>query len=456
MARVDDGAGLKTKAKVKLKGVDIGYIDRVALLNNDVVTHLLIDEGIEIPEDSIIIVSQDSLLGGKFLDIKPGVSTENFRANMFLQKEEKQSCIADASTSADEAFREIKLLVKEIREMLKSGAKDNIEESLSNINEFTKLLASISREDNKTIHEILKNANETLKGFKTVGKDITKTTNKFNQTADEFTFVAQNVNRDLPSIMAKIDDITTYLNSISKMLDKKLPVAMDKFVKLEDNLNETIESDDSSLNKALTSVDGFFTGGTETMEKIDKYLDSMVKSELHVELRADEVYDDGGYAKTHFDLALKPDPTRYYMIGLTSAPSFQKDDEFSQGFAGNEKHESGEYLFSAQYGKRFDDLLFRIGIIENAGGFGLDYYRWNDTLKISANLYDFNAVNDIRGTYPNLSTTVRYQFFRHINAYLSANNLLNSRANSISVGLGVSFVDNDLKNLLGSAASAAQ
>jgi len=456
MAKVDDGAGLKAKAKVKLKGVNIGFVDRVALENNTVITHLLIDEGVMIPNNSIIVVSQDSLLGGKFLDIKPGDSTESLQPNMLLDKQEKQSSIADASTAADEAFQEIKLLVSEIRTMLKGGAKDDIEESLANINEFTKLLASISTEDNETIHEILANANETLKGFRTVGGDITKTTEKFNKTADEFTLVAKNFNKDLPAIMAKIDSITTYLNSIGATVDKKLPPAMDKFIKLEDNLNNTIEKKDSSLNKALTSVDGFFTEGTETMEKIDKYLDSMVKSELHVELRADEVYDDGGYSKTQFNLALKPDATRHYMIGLTSAPSFKKDDEFSRGFAGNKKHEGGEYLFSAQYGKRFDDLLFRIGMIDGTGGFGIDYFGWNDTLKVSANLYDFNAVNDIRGTNPNFSATVRYQFFRHINAYLSGNNLLNSRANSISAGLGVSFVDNDLKNLLGSAASAAQ
>jgi phospholipid/cholesterol/gamma-HCH transport system substrate-binding protein len=455
MAKIDDGAGLKAKAKVKLKGVNIGYVDRVTLENNDVISHLLIDEGVVIPNDSIIIVSQDSLLGGKFLDIRPGSSIEALQPNMLLEKQEKQSSIADASTAADEAFQEIKLLVSEIRVMLKDGAKDNIEESLSNINEFTQLLASISREDNKTIHEILDNANETLKGFKTVGGDITTTTKKFNKTADEFTLVAKNFNKDLPAIMAKIDSITTYLNSIGATVDKKLPVAMDKFVKLEDNLNDTIENNSSSLNKALTSVDGFFSEGTETMEKIDKYLDSMVKSELHVDLRAEEVYDDGGYSKTEFNLALKPDATRYYMIGLTSAPSFKKDDVFARGYAGNKKHESGEFLFSAEYGKRFDDLLFRIGMIEGAGGFGIDYFGWNDTLKLSANLYDFNAVNDIRGKNPNFSVTVRYQFFRHINAYLSGNNLFNSRANSISAGLGVSFVDNDLKNLLGSAASSA-
>jgi phospholipid/cholesterol/gamma-HCH transport system substrate-binding protein len=166
-------------------------------------------------------------------------------------------------------------------------------------------------------------------------------------------------------------------------------------------------------------------------------------------MRSDEVYDEGGYSKSHLNLTLKPDPTRFYMIGLTSKPSFAKDG------AGNKLHESGDFLFSAQYGKRYDDLLFRIGIIESQGGFGIDYFALNDTLKLTAEVSDFNAVNDIRGTNPNLTATVRYQFFKHINAYIAGNNLMNSRANSISVGVGVSFVDNDLKNLLGTAAAAA-
>ncbi|MCK4441836.1 MAG: MCE family protein, partial [Sulfurovaceae bacterium] len=469
-------SGLKEKAKVKLKGVNIGYVSSIALENNDVITHLMIDEGVKIPEDSIIIVSQDSLLGGKFLDIKPGKSINELKPTMLLEKQEKQSTIADASTSADEAFKQIGLLVKDLREILNKGGKDDVQKSLANIEKFTELLASISTDDNQTIHEIITNLNSTIKKFNIMSEDISQTAKKFstmsidisqtakdyskvsnniNKTLNDYSLVAENINKDLPAIMAKIDSLTTYLNSVSKTLDKKLPPAMDKFTHLEDNLNNTIENNNSSLNQALSSVDGFFSNGTETMGKIDRYLDSMIKSELHVEMRSDEVYDDGGYAKSQFNLALKPDATRYYMLGLTSAPSFKSDDSFDRGFAGNKKHESGDFLFSAQYGKRFDDLLFRVGIIENTGGFGVDYFSWNDTLKISTDLYDFNSVNDIRGKNPNLTLTMRYQFFKHINAYISANNIMNSKANSVSAGFGVSFVDNDLKNLLGSAASAS-
>jgi len=324
-------------------------------------------------------------------------------------------------------------------------------------------LASISTEDNQTIHEIIKNANVSLKNanrtiekFALMSDEITATSKEFRSVGKEFKQVGKGINNDLPQIMARLDSITKYLNSVSSTLDSKLPTALDKFVQLEDNLNGVVKENRKSLSSALTSVDSFFSEGTQTIQKVDKYLDSMIKSELHVEMRADEVYDDGGYSKTHLNLALKPDPSRYYMIGLTSGPNFEEDFTAPRGYVGNSSHKSGDFLLSAQYGKRFDDLLFRLGIIENQGGFGIDYFALNDTLKFSTEIKDFNAVNDVRGTNPNLSTTIRYQFFKHINAYVSGNNLLNSRANSVSVGLGVSFVDNDLKNLLGTAASSAQ
>jgi phospholipid/cholesterol/gamma-HCH transport system substrate-binding protein len=454
-AKINDGSGLKDKAKVKLKGVDIGYVEKVTLSDNDVVTQLMIDEGVKIPSDSTIVISQDSLLGGKFLDIKPGNSTERLKPNALLAKEEKVSSIADASTAADEAFQEIKYLVKDIRDIFESGGQSDIKETLANLNEFSRLLASISTDDNETIHEILANANRSLANAnRTIDKFATMS-DEITETSKEFKKVGSGINKDLPQIMARLDAISKYLEGVSSTLDAKLPTAIDKFVKLEDNLNDTIDGNKDKLSSALTSVDGFFSSSTETMEKVDKYLDGMIKSELHVEMRSDEVYDDGGYSKSHLNLTLKPDPTRYYMLGVTSGPSFEADDSFVRGYAGNKKHEGGDFLLSAQYGKRFDDLLFRVGLIEGQGGFGVDYFALNDTLKFTANMFDFNAVNDIRGENLNLTTTIRYQFFKHINAYVSANNILNSRANSMSAGLGVSFVDNDLKNLLGTAASSA-
>ncbi len=174
---------------------------------------------------------------------------------MLLTKERRSSSIEEASTSADEAFREIKLLVRDLRDVMDSGGKVNIEQTLSNLKEFSDLLASINREDNRTIHEIINRLNSAIAKFDKMSSDFSRMSRDISKTAKDYSKVADTVNRDLPSIMRKIDSITTYLDSVSRTLDEKLPPVMDKLSRLEDNLNNTIENNSSRLNRALTSVD---------------------------------------------------------------------------------------------------------------------------------------------------------------------------------------------------------
>ncbi len=50
VAKIDEATGLKPKAKVKLRGVDIGYVDNIYLKDRDVYLTLNIDEGVKIPK----------------------------------------------------------------------------------------------------------------------------------------------------------------------------------------------------------------------------------------------------------------------------------------------------------------------------------------------------------------------------------------------------------------------
>jgi phospholipid/cholesterol/gamma-HCH transport system substrate-binding protein len=79
---------------------------------------------------------------------------------------------------------------------------------------------------------------------------------------------------------------------------------------------------------------------------------------------------------------------------------------------------------------------------------GADYYLLNDSFKASAQVYDFNAVNDIRGTRPHAKVTARYTFLKHLDLYGGYDNFLNDKADNAYVGLGVRFFDDDLKTLI--------
>ncbi|MBD3798981.1 MAG: hypothetical protein IE883_03650 [Epsilonproteobacteria bacterium] len=118
------------------------------------------------------------------------------------------------------------------------------------------------------------------------------------------------------------------------------------------------------------------------------------------------------------------------------------------------KHQKGETYYSLQYGKRFDNTLFRFGAIESTGGIGVDYFMNHDKFKLSAEAFDFNAVNDFRSQRAHLKAQVRYQMLKHLELYGGWDNFLNPQSQNIFLGLGMRFIDNDLKYTLGAASMA--
>jgi phospholipid/cholesterol/gamma-HCH transport system substrate-binding protein len=178
----------------------------------------------------------------------------------------------------------------------------------------------------------------------------------------------------------------------------------------------------------------------------------MTNSELQMELASHYLAKDG-YAMTKLDVNYLPNPTRYYMLGLTSRDDYSRMSSTGQAIL-PQKHESGKSYLSAQIGKRYDNTLVRGGIIESTGGLGVDQYALHDKLKGSLEVYDFGAKNDVRTTKPHARAEVRYQMLKHLNIYGGVDGFLDSKTTNAYVGAGVSFIDDDLKYLLGSSSGA--
>ena len=201
------------------------------------------------------------------------------------------------------------------------------------------------------------------------------------------------------------------------------------------------------------SANDFFSSGEDAFKKVDKLLSNFTKSELQFGMNAHYMIDDE-YVKTYVDINYLPNPSTYYMLSVISMEDYSQTDS-SGNFREPQTHDSSDFRFSAQYGKRYDDLLFRAGLIESTGGFGIDYFAMKDNLKWSFEAYDFNAENDLRDDNAHLKFGVRYRFLKHLEVYTGWDNFLNSRADNIYLGFGASFTEDSLKYLLGSAAGSA-
>ena len=68
--------GVSVGTDVRLAGIKVGTVTDLALNVEDYQAQVTfaVDRALQIPEDSSIIVSQEGLLGGTFLEITPGAS----------------------------------------------------------------------------------------------------------------------------------------------------------------------------------------------------------------------------------------------------------------------------------------------------------------------------------------------------------------------------------------------
>lgn len=431
-AYIQDASGLENKSKVKMNGVEVGYIEEIALEGTQVKLKFFIREGVKIPVDSTVMVTQDNVLGGKLINISSGSSSQMLDENGVLNKVQRLSSFEETSDSVDKAAKEVELFMAELRQTFDPKARQDLQDALKEFAEVGRSLREVIAENRKNLYGAIDN-------FQTMGAEFTQT--------------GKTVNERLPDIMAQLDSLTKRFDNVGGTLDNKLPVAMDKFISLEDNLSIILQENKDPLNKTIVSAGNFFESGEEAFNKVDKLLSNFTKSELQFGMNAHYLLSDE-YVKTYVDINYLPDPSTYYMLSVISMDDYTQRDA-SGNYRDPQTHDSGKFYFSAQYGKRYDDLLFRAGLIESTGGFGIDYFALHDDLKVTFEAYDFNAQNDLRDDSGHLKLGIRYRFLKHLEFYTGWDNFLNSKADNIYLGFGASFTEESMKYLLGSAGSAA-
>ena len=422
-AYLDDATGLELQSKVNMNGVSIGEVAKIYIDGRRVKLVLTIQQQVKIPIDSLIVVSQESVLGAKTINILAGESDKNIAEEGVLEHSKQYAPFDQTSDSVNAAANEMQLLLKDFRNVLDEQRQEEIKEMIGAFRDVGVNLDQVVLENRGALKEVIESMRDMGSGFA--------------QTATT-------VNKDLPQIMERLESLTRRLDSIALTLDSKLPVAMDKFIAIEDNVTDMIAENRESLKNTLISADSFFDSGQNAFYKVDSILSNFTVSELQVSAQADYMVNDAAM-KTTAGIIYLPNPETYYMLDMISM------DDYSQMGVMPDVHDEGETYISAQYGKRYENLLLRAGMIESTGGFGVDYFTHNDRFKFSVDAYDFNAINDVRGENAHFRVGVRYRMLKHLELFGGWDNLANSESQTLYFGVGMRFIDNNLKYVLGSA-----
>lgn len=426
-AYVDDASGLEKHTHVLMNGVTIGEVQEITIEGKRVRLSLLINDGVKIPDDSTVIVAQESLLGSKVLNIVVGDASSMLKKGDVLVQSKRYASFDQTSDSVNAAAKEMELLLHDFRETLDEEHRKAIQEAIVAFRDVGVNLNGVIGDNRDNLHAAIANFRDMSAGF--------------SQTADT-------VNKDLPEIMKRVNSLTTRLDNISGSIEHTLPEAVDKFVKIEDNISTILVENRAGIKGTIGSAESFFKSGEEAFGKVDTLLSSFTASELQVAMHTDYMMKDQ-YSKIYLGVNYLPNPTTYYMFDLVSTDDYSRYSITPPG-----KHVKGETYYSLQYGKRFDDLLLRFGSIESTGGVGVDYFMNHDRLKFSGEMFDFNAINDTRGERAHMKAQVRYQMLKHLELYGGWDNFLNSKAQNAFFGLGMRFIDNDIKYTFGAASMA--
>lgn len=403
-----DASGIEVNAKVKANGVSIGYVQAILLDKNMARLKLFIFKDYSFPDDSIALVTQESLLGSKHVNILQGQSSVMIVHGGTIGEYKKFSSVEESSQKIYEAAEEFRVLLHKINSILDDNATADLASSMSSLSEGIKTIAS---------------------------------------AAKEFNNMGVTINEKLPYIIGNLDKMAKNFSEIGENANKELPALFSKVESIANKLGGFIDYTRGDLNSTLVSVKKFFDSGKNTVETIDDMLSAVNKAELSVGVRGENLFNDN-YPKSYFSASYRPNPSNYYLLDLVSSYKLDEVDAVTNKVIMPSKHKSQDTFISAQLGKRYDDLLLRVGLIESTGGVGADYFANADRLKASVDLFDFSSVNDIRGSNPHAKLSFRYSPFKFINVFAGLDNFLNKDALNVFLGAGIEFVDDDIKKLV--------
>lgn len=404
-----NAGGLIKNSAVKSAGIPVGVIKDIRLQDGMARIEITVKSDINLTKTATIEIKSQGILGDKYVEVNPGSPTDPVLADgsQILNVKDKGSLDSAVGQIGDIAAS-LKDVAVSLREAVtEDGTRKHIlGRIISNIETITSDLSHVTSENKDKISDIL--------------SDVRNVTAKLDEVVNDpgQDGLKQAWGR-LSKVTKNLDDITTRINNgegtIGKLINDETTV---------DQINTTIEGVSNMLDSASRITTGF--------DYHAEYLGAV------------------GSAKSYIGVKIQPGLDRYYYLAIIDDPAgvVETTDTVvtdnlgsSNGDVTTKKTYYNKTKLTLMYAKNFWDWTLRAGLIENNGGFGVDYNFFRRKMRLSFEAYEFSKLN--------LRTILTYQmkYGFYVNGGMS--DMLNkSDRQSAFVGAGLYLTNDDLKLLL--------
>ena len=177
--------GLNMGDQVDMLGKKIGKVSHTRIMGQKIAVELSIDNSFvfSIPVDSKIEVKSEGLIGSKFISITPGINRKDYIHPGVTVEGLREFDLAEITPGIVPLTQDLSAFARQLKATLGEEEKDNIRQTLQNIESFTAVLDTftynnrniISDSDRKQFQDFLKNLNGAVKDLKYgINKEIEK------------------------------------------------------------------------------------------------------------------------------------------------------------------------------------------------------------------------------------------------------------------------------------------
>jgi phospholipid/cholesterol/gamma-HCH transport system substrate-binding protein len=435
-------AGLDDKAAVRVAGVRVGRVDGIDLEADRALVTLLLERPVDLRVGASARIANLGLLGDKYveLDIGPG-DAPLLPAGEILP--------GTTPLGWDQAMARIDGIGQSIQATL--GALDPEESGAT----FKRLLISLEA----TVESVRRmiDANEARVGgtianmerfSATLAEDLPRLTAQMQQMLELVDSVVAENRGAVKDGLSEFSETAAALRASMENLEE----ISTKLVAGEGTIGKLLTSDEAH-NELVATLDGVKTGVGELSDTLTRI------KRLGLDLAIDGYYlSEFEDSRSSVSMTLTPSTDRFYRLAIVDDPrgrtrtrteieTVTGPDGLTETTTTRTVRTDDETTVSAQVGFRLGSASFRAGLFESSGGAAVDYDLFDDRFALSLEAFDFGRENDLD---PHLRVTGKWRV--HPNVYLLGgyDDFLVSSSESVFLGAGITWSDEDLKYLLGS------
>ncbi|MFI5166591.1 MAG: MlaD family protein [Thermoanaerobaculales bacterium] len=447
-------AGLDEKSAVRVAGVRVGIVESVKLEGDHALVTLALDRGVALHQGAHAEIASLGMLGDKYVELYPGdLSAPSLAADAVLPGASSVAFDQVLKTVGD-VGGDLKSVSASLRQTLGGEAgQKRLDDIIENVRQLTASVRAVVEANRANVDATLGNFRAFSETLKT---ELPRFADKLVDLADRIDAMVASNRENVDASVANVKDITAQLRVSAENINKittKLAAGEGSVGKM---LNDETTVD--NLNATLKSVEGAATSLKNTIGRPEGW-------HLDVNLRAEAlpgVKEVGSSAsRSAFGLDLHTTDTRFYRVELVNSPVGRSSTStqtvtttdpngqtqtVTQTIVTNKNNDT----VNAQVGFLLGNgYTFRGGLFESTGGIGFDKDLLRSQLRLTLEAYEFGR--DIKP--PHLRFEGRYFITRNIFAFAGWDDPVWKQRSSVLFGGGVTWRDEDLKYLLGTAAS---